>query len=241
MLRLLVAGSFLFIFRILGTSVVNASESLPLSAFRDLATFATIPTSCNNTCNDIQNTIGNCSTPECLCTSANEAALKSCVDCTAAVKPNQTVVNAAQNILEQFATLCDNSGISVPIETAAGFTGSVGLLTGTIPNVGTGVEQSSSVPSHSLTAPGPVSIPAHNTSSSFASSVTSGGISLPSSVGASTSSQAGSSTPASSSNSTAATSPAASSTSAGLTDKSPLVKASVIGSLAVGMFVSCIT
>ncbi|KAJ3730397.1 hypothetical protein C8R42DRAFT_6004 [Lentinula raphanica] len=93
----------------------------------NLATLATIPTSCNDTCNAIETTISDCLTVECVCTSSNGNALTTCVDCLEAVKPNQTVISQAQDILNQFAALCDAGGISVPVQTASGFSGSVGL------------------------------------------------------------------------------------------------------------------
>ncbi|KAJ4490814.1 hypothetical protein J3R30DRAFT_139241 [Lentinula aciculospora] len=93
----------------------------------NLATLATIPTSCNDTCNAIEATISDCTTVQCVCTSSNGASLTTCVDCLEAVKPNQTVIQQAQDILNQYAALCDAGGISVPVQTASGFSGSVGL------------------------------------------------------------------------------------------------------------------
>ncbi|KAJ3885496.1 hypothetical protein GG344DRAFT_82653 [Lentinula edodes] len=107
-------------------AVLSTTNSI-LDKFNNLATLATIPSSCNDTCNAIEATISDCMTVQCVCTSSNEAALNTCVDCLEAVKPNQTVISQAQDILNQYAALCDAGGISVPIQTASGFSGSVGL------------------------------------------------------------------------------------------------------------------
>ncbi|KAF5375989.1 hypothetical protein D9757_008829 [Collybiopsis confluens] len=123
----------------------NASTSVSVLDFKNLAIFATIPPSCNNTCNAIEDTITDCPTTQCICASANGAALKTCVDCLESVKTNASIIEQAQEILEQYAELCDASGISVPVETASGFTGSVGLPSASAVGV-TG-------------PPGPVSLP----------------------------------------------------------------------------------
>ncbi|KAF8829717.1 hypothetical protein HHX47_DHR2000343 [Lentinula edodes] len=107
-------------------AVLSTTNSI-LDKFNNLATLATIPSSCNDTCNAIEATISDCMTVQCVCTSSNEAALNTCVDCLEAVKPNQTVISQAQDILNQYAALCDAGGISVPVQTASGFSGSVGL------------------------------------------------------------------------------------------------------------------
>ncbi|KAJ4493467.1 hypothetical protein C8J55DRAFT_498892 [Lentinula edodes] len=115
-------------------AVLSTTNSI-LDKFNNLATLATIPSSCNDTCNAIEATISDCMTVQCVCTSSNEAALNTCVDCLEAVKPNQTVISQAQDILNQYAALCDAGGISVPVQTASGFSGSVGLPLST-PSVG---------------------------------------------------------------------------------------------------------
>ncbi|KAJ4492547.1 hypothetical protein C8R41DRAFT_832140 [Lentinula lateritia] len=115
-------------------AVLSTKNSI-LDKFNNLATLATIPSSCNDTCNAIEATISDCTTVQCVCTSPNEAALNTCVDCLEAVKPNQTVISQAQDVLNQYAALCDAGGISVPVQTASGFSGSVGLPLST-PSVG---------------------------------------------------------------------------------------------------------
>ncbi|KAJ3793488.1 hypothetical protein GGU11DRAFT_400276 [Lentinula aff. detonsa] len=107
-----------------GAAVVLSATN-PL--LNNLATLATIPTSCNDTCNAIEATISDCTTVQCVCTSSNGNSLTTCVDCLEAVKPNQTVIQQAQDILNQYAALCDDGGVSVPVQTASGFSGSVGL------------------------------------------------------------------------------------------------------------------
>ncbi|KAJ3994717.1 hypothetical protein F5050DRAFT_1772380 [Lentinula boryana] len=131
-----------------GAAVVLSATN-PL--LNNLATLATIPTSCNDTCNAIEATISDCTTVQCVCTSSNGNSLTTCVDCLEAVKPNQTVIQQAQDILNQYAALCDEGGVSVPVQTASGFSGSVGLPLSTASD---GASQSTNAESVTATSPG---------------------------------------------------------------------------------------
>ncbi|ESK84073.1 hypothetical protein Moror_11472 [Moniliophthora roreri MCA 2997] len=86
-----------------------------------------IPQSCQGICNVIIDTINTCATFQCLCTPENSNNLTSCVDCISAIKPNETVIEEAQGILNQFGAICNNAGgIPIPTQTASGFSGVVG-------------------------------------------------------------------------------------------------------------------
>ncbi|KAK7030855.1 hypothetical protein VNI00_013963 [Paramarasmius palmivorus] len=110
-----------------------------------------IPSSCRGVCNIIINTINTCATFQCLCTPGNSNNLTSCVDCIVAIKPNQTVIEEAQGILNQFGAICNDAGsIPIPTQTASGFSGVVGS-----PGMSTsglsGVDGSSSLATQSVT------------------------------------------------------------------------------------------
>ncbi|GAW04597.1 hypothetical protein LENED_006402 [Lentinula edodes] len=175
-------------------AVLSTTNSI-LDKFNNLATLATIPSSCNDTCNAIEATISDCMTVQCVCTSSNEAALNTCVDCLEAVKPNQTVISQAQDILNQYAALCDAGGISVPVQTASGFSGSVGLPLSTT-SVGS-VTQSTPAGTETATSPGLSQTGLQSTV--FASSVSASSLSSLTSLASSVSASGTSSTTASAS------------------------------------------
>ncbi|KAJ3874475.1 hypothetical protein F5051DRAFT_416660 [Lentinula edodes] len=175
-------------------AVLSTTNSI-LDKFNNLATLATIPSSCNDTCNAIDVTISDCMTVQCVCTSSNEAALNTCVDCLEAVKPNQTVISQAQDILNQYAALCDAGGISVPVQTASGFSGSVGLPLSTT-SVGS-VTQSTPAGTETATSPGLSQTGLQSTV--FASSVSASSLSSLTSLASSVSASGTSSTTASAS------------------------------------------
>ncbi|KAJ3853477.1 hypothetical protein EV368DRAFT_64060 [Lentinula lateritia] len=176
-------------------AAVSSTTNSILDKFNNLATLATIPSSCNDTCNTIEATISDCTTVQCVCTSPNEAALNTCVDCLEAVKPNQTVISQAQDILNQYAALCDAGGISVPVQTASGFSGSVGLPLST-PSVGS-VTQSTPAGTETATSPGLSQTGLQSTV--FASSVSASSLSSLTSLASSVSASGTSSTTASAS------------------------------------------
>ncbi|KAE9404209.1 hypothetical protein BT96DRAFT_1016429, partial [Gymnopus androsaceus JB14] len=170
LLRLLVVGTN---FR----ASVNASAVLTATKpiLNSLATLATIPTSCNDTCNAVEATISDCTTVECVCTSSNTASLDTCVNCLDAVEPNnQTNIAQAQDILGQYAALCDAGGISVPIQTASGFSGSVVLPTGSVSQIAsTGTASSPITTSVSSTAATSSALSTSSVASSVSSSAAS--------------------------------------------------------------------
>ncbi|KAK1219542.1 hypothetical protein PQX77_017730 [Marasmius sp. AFHP31] len=113
-----------------------------------LRVLATIPPSCQQTCDTVLAEFGRCATYQCFCAPVIATNVTTCVNCLSAVKPeNQTIINEAQGILNQYASVCNGGGISIPTQTASGFTGVVGspALTQSSSAIGTGPTLSTTV------------------------------------------------------------------------------------------------
>ncbi|KAF9259445.1 hypothetical protein L218DRAFT_1079867 [Marasmius fiardii PR-910] len=104
--------------------VSNGPGTNLAASFRVLAT---IPNECQTVCDGVVNSLTTtCATIQCVCNATATTNIHTCVDCLIAVKPgNQTVINQAQEILNQYALICNAGGVSVPFQTASGFTGTV--------------------------------------------------------------------------------------------------------------------
>ncbi|KAJ6510820.1 hypothetical protein C8R45DRAFT_965286 [Mycena sanguinolenta] len=88
-----------------------------------------IPTQCQKTCNTVVDNANTCTTFQCLCTPANDAAVLSCVDCVTSDNNSATNIVDGQDILNQFASQCNINNITVSALSASGIATVTGVTT----------------------------------------------------------------------------------------------------------------
>ncbi|KAJ7226705.1 hypothetical protein GGX14DRAFT_626799 [Mycena pura] len=157
--------------RLLGGSVLRARQS---SAFDP----SQIPASCNGSCNSVVGDANTCTTLECLCSPAKDAAVLACVDCVIKFNHSSAVIVDGQNILNQFTSQCGFNNLTVSSLSASGVGTVTGLTTTSI------VPPNTTVTSDSQTAvtPPPASAPAAVSATSPSLPISSTSASSPPSV-----------------------------------------------------------
>ncbi|KAF7340844.1 hypothetical protein MSAN_02113900 [Mycena sanguinolenta] len=88
-----------------------------------------IPTQCQTTCNTVVDNANTCTTFQCLCTPANDAAVLSCVNCVTSFNSSATTIVDGQDILNQFASQCNINNITVSSLSASGIATVTGVTT----------------------------------------------------------------------------------------------------------------
>ncbi|KAF7333494.1 hypothetical protein MVEN_02365600 [Mycena venus] len=127
-----------------------------------------IPTQCQPACNSVIDSANTCTTFQCLCTPANDAAVLSCVDCVTSFNHSGTAIVDGQDILNQFASQCNLNNISVSSLSASGVATVTGVTTSNLNPPLT----SSALPTSSASHSGSVTSPSIPTSSAAAPSTT---------------------------------------------------------------------
>ncbi|KAK7039337.1 hypothetical protein R3P38DRAFT_474756 [Favolaschia claudopus] len=79
-----------------------------------------IPDQCQSKCDSILDNANNCTTFQCICTPANDAALLACVNCVASANSSATAIVAGQDILNQFAMFCNLNNFTISSLSASG-------------------------------------------------------------------------------------------------------------------------
>ncbi|KAF8198171.1 hypothetical protein K438DRAFT_701448 [Mycena galopus ATCC 62051] len=88
-----------------------------------------IPTQCQSACNAVVDNSNTCTTFQCLCTPANDAAVLSCVNCVTSFNQSGTAIVDGQDILNQFASQCNLNNVSVSTLSASGIATVTGATT----------------------------------------------------------------------------------------------------------------
>ncbi|KAJ7908847.1 hypothetical protein B0H13DRAFT_651457 [Mycena leptocephala] len=121
-----------------------------------------IPTECQDVCNSVVDHANTCTTYQCLCTPANDAAVLSCVDCVTTSNHSSAAIIDGQDILNQFASECNLNSVSVSSLSASGVATVTGITTSNLdpPPTSAGSSQTSrsasatpSLPTSSTSAP----------------------------------------------------------------------------------------
>ncbi|KAJ7641781.1 hypothetical protein FB45DRAFT_1054208 [Roridomyces roridus] len=108
-----------------------AAEATPTSALlgrqAPLLDPSQIPSQCQSNCTVLVDDANTCTNFQCLCTPANDAAVLSCVNCVISFNHTGSVIISGQDILNQYASECNQNNISISTLSASG----VGTVTGT--------------------------------------------------------------------------------------------------------------
>ncbi|KAJ7328798.1 hypothetical protein DFH08DRAFT_883244 [Mycena albidolilacea] len=88
-----------------------------------------IPTQCQAACSSVVDNANTCTTFQCLCTPAHDAAVLSCVNCVTSFNHSDTAIVDGQDILNQFASQCNLNSVSVSSLSASGVATVTGATT----------------------------------------------------------------------------------------------------------------
>jgi len=87
---------------------LQASASVTLVARSSLEILASrqVTGVCASACADFSNTVDTCTTKACLCTTAVANSLQSCINCAVTNSPTDSVISAAQSLIDTYKSTC---------------------------------------------------------------------------------------------------------------------------------------
>ncbi|RXW23780.1 hypothetical protein EST38_g2076 [Candolleomyces aberdarensis] len=96
-------------------SVIQARSSLEFIFKRQLSS----TTVCTDECSTFQSALEDCETTQCLCTRSVARSLDRCVNCYYQESPSDSVLDAANNLIDTFEETCDGVSGLPPVSVDA--------------------------------------------------------------------------------------------------------------------------